>query len=474
MSIDKIVSGLGLPEQLQDELKEAWDKTVQENKELALKEARKEISEKYEADLESLINASDALIRESLKSFYTKHEEEKQMMKESQKQATQALRNAKKLKAFYEKKAMNKVQVMEQFIMETLKGEVKEFNDERNELRESVIEEQKKLAKERVKINRKAQLYLENTEKMVVNSLRKEVEELREDRQRSKHVLAEKMEFLESYTKEELKKEALELKEDRQRHNDKLKMLESVTVKQLTKEITEFQQEKRNLAEQKVELQKEFQQKLVEAKSAFINKATVSSSKLINKALTEQIRNLKTDILEARKNMFGRQLFESFVVEFLSSNLIEGTQIDSIKNELSETKKTIENYRKIIEEKDKALNNSKKVIAESKVKFERSNILNRLLSKIGDTSKRNLMEGMLEDTKTSDLEKQFNRYFDVIMTEDKPVKRNLSENREKQTQHKRVVIDGSRKKINEGKTKEDSPADDVDEFVNYLTKNIKS
>ena len=99
---------------------------------------------------------------------------------------------------------------------------------------------------------------------------------------------------------------------------------------------------RKNLAEQKVQLKKEFEQRLVEAKTAFINKATVSSSKLINKALTEQIRKLKTDILEARKNMFGRQLFESFVVEFLSSNLIEGTEIDNIKTRLSESEKTIE------------------------------------------------------------------------------------------------------------------------------------
>ena len=144
MNIDKIVAGLGIPEQLQDELKEAWLKSVEDNKSIALKEAKQEISEKYEADLESLIKASDALIRESLKSFYQQHEEEKQTIKESQRHAIQALRGAKKLKAFYEKKAMSKVEAMQQFIFETLKAEVSDFNAELKELRESVEIEQKK------------------------------------------------------------------------------------------------------------------------------------------------------------------------------------------------------------------------------------------------------------------------------------------------------------------------------------------
>lgn len=477
MNIDKIVAGLGLPEQLQDELKEAWLKSVEDNKAIALKEAKQEISEKYEADLESLIKASDALIRESLKSFYQQHEEEKQTIKESQRHAIQALRGAKKLKAFYEKKAMSKVEAMQQFIFETLKAEVSDFNAERKELRESVEIEQKKLAKERIKLNRKAAIHLENTEKMVVNALRENMKTLNEDRQNAKRVLAEKVEILEAFTREQLMVEVKELNEDRKKQEEKLKMLEAVTVKQLTKEITEFQQEKKNLAEQKVQLKKEFEQRLVEAKTAFINKATVSSSKLINKALTEQIRKLKTDILEARKNMFGRQLFESFVVEFLSSNLIEGTEIDNIKTRLSESEKTIEKYRKIIQEKDNQLNNSKKVIAESKVKEQRGNILNKLLIKIGDTSKRNLMESMLEDVKTSDLEKQFNRYFDAIMTEDRPVKTKLSESQKNQqakahAEAPKVVIDGSRKQINESRVKEDVVADE-DELLAYIAKRIK-
>ena len=41
MNIDKIVSDLGLPEQLQVGLREAWDVAVQQNKEQALAEAKK-------------------------------------------------------------------------------------------------------------------------------------------------------------------------------------------------------------------------------------------------------------------------------------------------------------------------------------------------------------------------------------------------------------------------------------------------
>lgn len=84
---------------------------------------------------------------------------------------------------------------------------------------------------------------------------------------------------------------------------------------------------------------------------------------------------------------------------------------------------------------------------------------------------------MLEDVKTSDLEKQFNRYFDAIMTEDRPVKTKLSES-QKERQAKahaeapKVVIDGSRKQINESRVKEDVVADE-DELLAYIAKRIK-
>ena len=131
--------------------------------------------------------------------------------------------------------------------------------------------------------------------------MRENMKSLNEDRQRAKRIVAEKVEMLEGFIKGQLDVEIKELREDREEQKSKLDMLEAVTVKQLTKEIVEFQQEKRNLEEQKVSLKKDFDSKLLEAKTAFINKATVSSSKLINKALSEEIRSLRTDILEARK-----------------------------------------------------------------------------------------------------------------------------------------------------------------------------
>lgn len=472
MNIDKIVSDLGLPEQLQAGLREAWDVAVQQNKEQALEEAKKEMTEKHNADFETLITASDALIRESLNTFYEQHNAEKQALKESKKDAIRALRGAKKLKVFYEKKAMTQVKVLESFIFESLQSEVKDFNTELTEQRKTLDTEQKKLASERVKLNRKAAIHLENTEKLVVEAMRENMKSLNEDRQRAKRVVAEKVEMLEGFIKGQLDVEIKELHEDRKEQQSKLNMLEAVTVKQLTKEIVEFQQEKRNLEEQKVSLKKDFDSKLLEAKTAFINKATVSSSKLINKALSEEIRSLRTDILEARKNMFGRQIFEQFVVEFLSSNLIEGTEIDDIRTKLSESEKTIKNYQSIIEDKDKQLNNSKRMISESRIKEQRGGVLNKLLNKIGDVSKRNLMESMLSDVKTSDLDKQFNRYFDVIMTDStQPVKTKLSETRNNLPQQPKVIMSGSRKQINENRSEKINTEED--ELINYFAKQIK-
>ena len=62
------------------------------------------MSEKHTADFETLITADALITRESLNTFYTQHNAEKQALKESKKDAIRALRSAKKLKVFYEKK----------------------------------------------------------------------------------------------------------------------------------------------------------------------------------------------------------------------------------------------------------------------------------------------------------------------------------------------------------------------------------
>jgi hypothetical protein len=313
------------------------------------------------------------------------------------------------------------------------------------EIRESVSAELREEFAQKYEHDKSAMV--EAVENMIVDRLTTELSEFAEDRQglieaRANYVAKIKNDSvaLESFVLKRLQKELNELHEDRKVVANNVQKLESFIVDALAKEIAEFHEDKKDLAETKVKLVKESREKFAALKTGFITK----SVKVVESAITEGIRRemtqLKEDIEHARKNDFGRRIFESFASEYAASHL----------NEKSETAKLL----KIVHQKELELDEAAKVVAdtqklvesrETQLKIakdlaERKEIMGELLGPLsGD--KRTVMRDLLESVQTERLYSAYDKYLPAVMEDATQSKKKqaLSESNYEKSEAKEVT-----------------------------------
>ena len=269
---------------------------------------------------------------------------------------------------------------------------------------------------------------VEAIDAMISERLAEEIAEFAEDRKqlaeaKAKYAVAqrENADLLKNFVMESLKKEVSELHEDQKAMSDKFTMLENFIVDALAKEIAEFHEDKKDLAETKVKLIREAKNKFAEVKKSFIAKSADKVSTIVENTLKGEIKGLKEDIEEARKNDFGRKMFEAFAAEYATSHL----------NENSEVKKLMD----VVAVKDKQLAEAKtfatkaKVLAEAKdaeVKrmaqiAERKETIDGLLSPLNRAQKE-IMTDLLESVQTNRLQSAFDKYLPSVIDGKSPAK----------------------------------------------------
>ena len=269
---------------------------------------------------------------------------------------------------------------------------------------------------------------VEAIDTLVSNKLSEEMAEFHEDRKqlaeaKAKYAVAirENSNLMARFVKESLVKEVSELHEDQKTIASKFAVLEDFIVEQLAKELVEFQEDKNDLAETKVRLVREAKVHLNKVKTNFIQRSAAAISETVEKGLRSEIGQLKEDINTARKNDFGRKVFEAFASEYMHSHL----------NEKSETTKLL----KVLEAKDKQLAEAKafagkaKTIAESKdaqVKRlvesqERTKVLNELTGPLSKDQKE-IMTDLLESVHTAKLRNAFGKYLPTVIEGKSPAK----------------------------------------------------
>jgi len=222
----------------------------------------------------------------------------------------------------------------------------------------------------------------------------------------------------------------------------KAAQLEEFVVEALSKEIAEFYEDKKDLAETKVRLVREAKEHFKKVKSNFIERSATAVSETVDKVLKGEITQLKEDIEEARRNDFGRKIFEAFSNEYSNSYL----------NEKSESAKLL----KVVELKDKQLAEAKafaekaKNIAEAQKaennklveSANREKIMRGLIAPLS-RDQQEIMTDLLESVQTDRLQKSFDKYLPSVIDGQAPAKRKaiLSEatevtgNRKENTTH---------------------------------------
>jgi len=291
---------------------------------------------------------------------------------------------------------------------------------------------------------------VEAIDSMLSEKLAEEIAEFSDDRKqlaesKAKYAIAmrENADLMQKFVMETLGKEVGELHEDKKAMASKYAQLEEFVIEALSKEIAEFYEDKKDLAETKVRLVREAKEHFKKVKTNFVERSATAVSETVDKVLKGEITQLKEDIEEARRNDFGRKIFEAFSNEYSGSYL----------NEKSESAKLL----KVVELKDKQLAEAKAFAGKAKDLAEaqatenkqlvesatRERTINELIAPLGN-DQREIMTDLLESVQTERLQKSFDKYLPSVIDGHTPAKRKakvLSEatevtgNRAKTTTH---------------------------------------
>jgi hypothetical protein len=282
------------------------------------------------------------------------------------------------------------------------------------------------------------QTMVEAIDKMLEERLSSELQEFAEDRKqlaeaKAKYAVAmrENANLLKGFVMNQLSKEVSELHEDQVAMASKFAQLEEFVVESLSKEIVEFQEDKKDLAETKVKLVKEAKTKFAEVQKAFVTKSAALVSETVSKTLSKEMTQLKEDIETARKNDFGRKMFEAFASEYAGSYLNEKSEtakllkvIDAKNSQIAEAKTLAVKAKRLAE----SVTAEKKQLVES---ARREKIMNGLVAPLGKDQKE-IMTDLLESVQTERLQSAFDKYLPAVIDGNTPAKKKavLSEAKE--------------------------------------------
>lgn len=264
-------------------------------------------------------------------------------------------------------------------------------------------------------------LMVESVDKLLSEQLQEEIAQFVEDRtqlaeQKAKYAIKMKNDanLMKEFISRQLAQEVKDLHEDRQTLVSQFSKLEEFVVEALAGEIAEFYTDKQDLAETKVKLVREGKQALAMLKEQFIKRASTLVESTVEKTLNKEISMLKEDIELARKNDFGRKLFEAFAGEYQTSYLNEKAEstkllktIETQKQEVMEAKAVVAKSLKVIEAKDMEVQR----LTESK---QRQEIMSEMMAPLSKDHKA-IMTELLESVQTSKLKGSFEKYLPAVI-----------------------------------------------------------
>lgn len=258
---------------------------------------------------------------------------------------------------------------------------------------------------------------LSDTIKAELTEFAQDKNKLAEDRVAYKKAIGSHAKVLEKFVMDVLKKEITELREDREAQKTNFGKLEGFVLGQLTKELNEFHEDRRSLVEQKVKMVKEGKKVIEEAKGAFVKNAAKKVEKIMAESIRGELTTLKEDIQIAKENDFGRKIFETFAAEFMTSTLSEGTEVSRLSRKISSLSKKLAESEQTITEKDKAIMEASRKAAIASDLADRKSIMSEMMSPLNGDQKQ-LMSALLEGVKTNKLRVAYDKYLPNVLNED--------------------------------------------------------
>jgi hypothetical protein len=262
---------------------------------------------------------------------------------------------------------------------------------------------------------------VKSVDRFITEKVKVELEEfsqdkkaIAEERVKAKRNMAKHAEMFESFITQTLAKEIRELREDRESSKANVQKLEEFVLKQLAEEVKEFHADKQALVEQRVKLVRESKRQITESKQAFIKKAATVIEGKISNVIETEIKQYRDDIEMARKNDFGRRIFEAFASEYMTSHLNESSEVKKIQQQMQSLTAKLQESQTQIKEQQTLLESEQRKVRAVKDQLGRDKVMNELVSPLAK-SQRAIMVELLENVKTANLRESFNKYLPAVL-----------------------------------------------------------
>ena len=263
---------------------------------------------------------------------------------------------------------------------------------------------------------------IEAVDRMVTDHLSAELVEFADDRKqlsKMKVKYAQKMQaesaVLKQFVTRQLASEVSELHENQMEMVTKFGKLEHFVVEALAQEITEFYKDKQDLAETKVRLVREGREELKKVKQQFIERAAGLVDRVVSEGLNSELNSLKEDIEAARRNDFGRKLFEAFASEYQTSYLSEKSETAKLLKVIDVKELAIAEATHAAAQALSLVESKQAEIAKLKESQERKQIMNELLAPL-NSEQREIMSELMESVKTTRLNESFDKYLPSVIS----------------------------------------------------------
>jgi len=263
---------------------------------------------------------------------------------------------------------------------------------------------------------------IEAVDRMITDQLAGELVEFADDRKqlaemKVKYVKKMKKDatVMKEFVTRQLASEVSELHEDQKVMASKFGKLEQFVVEALAQEITEFYKDKQDLAQTKVRLVREGREQLKKVKQQFVERAAGMVDRVVSESLNAELSSLKEDIDAARRNDFGRKLFEAFASEYQTSYLSEKSETAKLLKVIDMKELAIAEAAQAAADAVALVESKQAEIAQLKEAQVRKQIMSELLAPL-NTEQRDIMGELMESVKTTKLNESFEKYLPSVIS----------------------------------------------------------
>jgi hypothetical protein len=270
---------------------------------------------------------------------------------------------------------------------------------------------------------------IEAVDRMISEQLSAEIVEFADDRKQLAEMKVKltkekkkAAEVMKEFVTRQLASEVRELHEDQVAMASKFGKLEQFVVEALAQEITEFYKDKQDLAETKVRLVREGRNEIKKVKEAFVQRAAKMVESVVETGLRSEIHALKEDIEAARRQDFGRKLFEAFAQEYSASYLNEKSETAKLLKVIDLKDLAMKEAAEAVVKAEKILESKQAEIRTLKESQERKAIMSELLAPLNKEQKE-IMGELMETVKTERLNESFEKYLPSVINGKAPQKK---------------------------------------------------